>query len=211
MGRPARLQHEIERVREEILHAAARAFSQQGFDRVTIHDIAKEAGYTTPSLYAYFKGKQEIIDALGAALSDEFGRAYAADMPRELTFEQRLTFLFDRLADIAERWPEVPLLMLEAKRMGTARFKAHGHGSKKSMDVKLVEWLQRNATGPHDLGGHDPAEIAYLLRSLIVGTFLPNECGASQAVNPSTRDRFALTVQVCLHGLAGLKPRRGPP
>ena len=208
MGRPARLKHEIEHVREDILHAAGRAFSKQGFDSVTIHDIAKEAGYTTPSLYAYFKGKQEIIDALMVALTDEFQAAFAAEIPRGLSFQRKLAFLFERLAEISDRWPEVPLLMLEVRRFGTARFKPRGgRNAKQAMDAKLVDWLERNMTGPDDLGGRRPTEIAYIIRSLIIGSFLPNGVEASPS---SPRARFTLSARVCLYGLAGRGRARQP-
>jgi len=199
VGRPARLQHEIERVREDILHAAGRAFSRQGFDRVTIHDIAKEAGYTATSLYAYYKGKQEIIDALIAALKGSFKGAFAAEVPAGLSFGRRLGFLFERLAEEAERWPEGRLLMLELHRSGKQHSKHHP--AKPSMDQALVEWLKRNSTGPQDLAGRQPEEIAYVLRSLIVGALFGEAPG--QPSSTTLRDRFALALQVCLHGLTG--------
>lgn len=202
VGRPARPQHEVDRVREDILHAAGRAFSRQGFDHVTIHDIAKEAGYTATSLYAYFKGKQEIIDALIAAMKGAFKSAFAAEVPGGLGFGQRLEFLFDHLAEAAERWPEGRLLMLELHRSDRQHRKHHP--TKPAMDEALVEWLKRNSSGPQDLAGRQPEQIAYILRSLILGALFGD---ASGGLAGSLRDRFALSLHVCLHGLGGAAGR----
>jgi AcrR family transcriptional regulator len=210
MGRPTRPQHEIENVREDILHSAGRAFSRQGFDSVTIHDIAKEAGYTATSLYAYFKGKQEIIDALVAAVKHQFKSAFDAEVPPGLAFPQRLGFLFERFAELSERWPEARLIMLEYKRSDNARFQPQQRrAARQGMDASMVSWLKRNAAGPKELAGRRPEEIAHVIRSLVLGAFLAGDCGLAQESSP--RDRLALALQVCLYGLCGSVPPAPPP
>ncbi len=203
MARPVRCQHEIEHVREDILHAAGRAFSRRGFSRVTIHDIAREAGYTTPSLYAYFKGKQEIIDALYAIMTREFESALDAPIPPTLGFPRRLGSLFERFLDIAERWPEARPLLLALRRSGLAKLdRAQKCAAKRSIDAKFVHWLKENMTSSRDLGGRKPAEMAPIIRSLIFGAFLAE---GSEDARPSTpRNRFTLALQVCLYGITGL-------
>jgi len=198
MGRPARHQEEIESTREEILHAAGRAFARQGFDATTIQDIAKEAGYTAPSLYAYFKGKQGIIDALVATIRGQFEAAFDSEIPPGLTFGERLALLFERLAEVAERWPEARLLLLEFKRSGSAALKAHKRVAKHGMDTRLVDWLKENAASANDLGGRKPEDIAFVLHSLIIGSLLrPSREGSRP------RDRFTLALEIFLHGIGG--------
>lgn len=199
MGRRAWHQDEIESIRERILHAAGRAFARQGFDATTIHDVAKEAGYTAPSLYAYFKGKQEIIEALIAAIRGQFDTAFEAEIPAGLAFAERLGLLFGRLADVVERWPETRLLLIEFKRSGEAALRARRkRASKRNMDAKLTEWLKKNTTSPRDLGGREPEEIAFVLKSLLMGCVLP-----ASRKGTSRRDRFALALHVFLHGIGG--------
>ena len=62
----ARRELELARKREGILMAAARAFARGGYHVTTMQDIAREAGYTPPSLYAYFTGKEQIFGELAA-------------------------------------------------------------------------------------------------------------------------------------------------
>ena len=59
--------------RDEILAAAVRCFSRQGFQKTTIHDICAEASLSVGAIYSYFASKDAII----AALADAGRRATA--------------------------------------------------------------------------------------------------------------------------------------
>lgn len=47
-----------------LLQAAARLFKQQGFDRTTVRDLAKEVGIQSGSLFHHFKNKEQILKAV---------------------------------------------------------------------------------------------------------------------------------------------------
>lgn len=49
---------------EQILRAAAAVIIRQGYDKTTMSDIADEAGVSRGTVYLYFKGKEELFDAL---------------------------------------------------------------------------------------------------------------------------------------------------
>jgi AcrR family transcriptional regulator len=48
---------------EEILEAAAQAFSKSGYDGTSLAEIARAVGIKTPALYYHFKSKNEILYA----------------------------------------------------------------------------------------------------------------------------------------------------
>lgn len=50
--------------RRNILDAADKLFCKNGVDRTTMEQIATEAGYSKPTLYGYFKDKDEVYFAL---------------------------------------------------------------------------------------------------------------------------------------------------
>ena len=50
--------------KEQILQAALRVFSQSGFHKARMDDIAEESGLSKGALYLYFRGKDDIIEAL---------------------------------------------------------------------------------------------------------------------------------------------------
>ena len=53
-----------EATRKKILAKALELFSMQGYDSVSVGEIAKAVGIKAPSLYNHFPGKQAIFDAI---------------------------------------------------------------------------------------------------------------------------------------------------
>ncbi len=52
-----------ELIKTKIVQAAGRAFVEKGFKETTMDEIAENAGVSKPTLYAYFKNKQDILRA----------------------------------------------------------------------------------------------------------------------------------------------------
>ena len=50
--------------RLKILRAATAVIIRQGYDKTTMSDIAEEAGVSRGTVYLYFKGKEELFEAL---------------------------------------------------------------------------------------------------------------------------------------------------
>jgi AcrR family transcriptional regulator len=72
-------------MRERLLGAAASAFVRLGYEGTTVREILSEAKVAPATLYAYFGGKDEIIDALAeraiAASADSLGAVDALGAP----------------------------------------------------------------------------------------------------------------------------------
>ncbi|MFZ7126210.1 MAG: TetR/AcrR family transcriptional regulator [Desulfobacterales bacterium] len=64
MGIQERKQREKERRRQQIMVAAKRVFSEKGYEKSTMEDIAKEAELSPGTLYLYFKSKDELYASL---------------------------------------------------------------------------------------------------------------------------------------------------
>lgn len=47
--------------RKQIMDAAEKLFSQNGFEATTIEDISKSSGYSRRTIYAYYKSKEDIL------------------------------------------------------------------------------------------------------------------------------------------------------
>jgi AcrR family transcriptional regulator len=56
------------KARDRVLAAASRLFSKQGIDRVTIAEIAQSARVSTASVYAQFKSKAGLLEALAHSI-----------------------------------------------------------------------------------------------------------------------------------------------
>lgn len=138
------------RKREGILDAAARAFARGGYHATTMQDIAREAGYTPPSLYAYFDGKEQIFVELAAMLSCEFMAVFSEPMPPEAALPERLERLLTRLFATAERHRDAVMVFMVARLSGEALLgrgmeQQANHTADFSSVHLLTAWLRKNA------------------------------------------------------------------
>lgn len=80
--------------REQILKAAWECFSEKGYHETKIRDIAKLMQVSTGVIYNYFKGKDEILDAL-LSTSQEFKKSMFARMAEMESARSALGHLFE--------------------------------------------------------------------------------------------------------------------
>jgi AcrR family transcriptional regulator len=166
----ARRTLEVARKREGILEAAARAFARGGYHVTTMQDIAREAGYTPPSLYAYFKSKEQIFVELASLLQREFVAVFDEPMPAGLAFRERLELLLRRLFEKADRYRDAVTVFVVARLSGEALLSQgmtpeSNQGANFSSVDLLTNWLRKNAKRS-DLGDHRPEEMGLALAGL---------------------------------------------
>ena len=130
-----------ERAREEILLAAARAIAQTGFAGATMADIAREAGYTVPSLYAYFGSKDQIVEALAAMVSSEVLAAFEEGFPAGLTTGQRVELLLRRLFAMTDRRRDLLVVFYTLPVKGRSSANELGSGYE-VMRLRLARWFR---------------------------------------------------------------------
>lgn len=78
-----------------VIEAALAAFMRYGFKRVTMGDIAKEAGMSRPALYLVFPGKEQIFAAVVRHFTERALGEIKAGLPHQGSLEQQLRFVFD--------------------------------------------------------------------------------------------------------------------
>jgi AcrR family transcriptional regulator len=64
MGIAERRSRERTELRQEILDAARRIFVDEGFDALTMRKLAEAIEYSPTTIYAYFKDKSELVQAI---------------------------------------------------------------------------------------------------------------------------------------------------
>ena len=60
-----------EKHRDQVIDAATAAFMRYGFRRVTMGDLAKEAGISRPTLYSVFASKEEVFNAVATRMIEQ--------------------------------------------------------------------------------------------------------------------------------------------
>src|SRR5580658_5671956 len=84
--------------RDAILGAAWELVSQEGLAGLSLRDLARSAGITPPTVYAYFDSKNAIYDAMFGQAATQFAERmdepYHDASPREL-LEEAVRRFFD--------------------------------------------------------------------------------------------------------------------
>jgi AcrR family transcriptional regulator len=74
--------------RDAILEAAWALIGEEGLAGLSLRDLARRAGITTPTVYAYFSSKNAIYDAMfgdaAAQFADRMAQPHDSDDPREV-------------------------------------------------------------------------------------------------------------------------------
>jgi AcrR family transcriptional regulator len=101
MGIQERKEREKERRRQQIIVAAKRVFSEKGFNKATMEDIAQEAELSPGTLYLYFKNKEELYASLSLRILQYLLiRVEHVDREPVDNPEQKLVALMDAMHDV---------------------------------------------------------------------------------------------------------------
>ena len=85
----------IDEKTQRILQSAFKVFAAYGFKRVTMADIAKEAGMSRPALYLGFKEKEAIFRAMVESFNQETISEIRKGILDLDTLEKQLEFIFE--------------------------------------------------------------------------------------------------------------------
>ncbi len=204
MPRSKRKEREIRRVKEDILDAAARVFARVGYDGATMQEIAREAGYSAPSLYAYFEGKEAILIGLSVGFLRDVLSVFELQLPKGLTLEQSMELLMQRLLELCDRRQAAlivffnfmtlrePIPLREGQEPGTSL------GGSIVID-RAAQWLSEN-TGEGELGNHTPEDAAHLMFGIVYVFFVRWLRTGSEG---KLTDLLPLVIDLFLNGVKG--------
>ncbi|MFH0900312.1 MAG: TetR/AcrR family transcriptional regulator, partial [Pseudomonadota bacterium] len=185
---------EVARTREDILRAAARAFTSSEAGVVTMRDIAREAGFTAASLYTYFRSKEEIMQGFVKLVSDEYEQPLDEPMPGGFTFAQRLELLLRRQFELVEKRRE----MLQSIFSFSQLLPHQAACDLLEARVRLLSrWIRRNAR-PSDLGG---CRVDYAARLLVGASIAFMHGWLSSAARRRLVDHAKTIVDFFFHGV----------
>lgn len=122
MGIQERKEREKERRRQQIIVAAKRVFSEKGFNKATMEDIAKEAELSPGTLYLYFKNKEELYASLSLRILQYLHiRVTHADREAGLSPDQKLKKLMEAMYDVYDFDPLTIINMFHLQSSDTLK------------------------------------------------------------------------------------------
>lgn len=122
MGIQERKERERERRRQQIIVAAKRVFSERGFSKATMEDIAKEAELSPGTLYLYFKNKDELYASLSLRILQYLIiRLEHVNTNTDLDPEEKLNAMNDAMFDVYEFDPLIIINMFHLQSSETLK------------------------------------------------------------------------------------------
>jgi AcrR family transcriptional regulator len=182
---------------QKVLEAAQTVFQRHGFRRVTMQDVANEAGISRPALYLIYPNKEEIFKAAALRMSAQILAELRTSLPTLPTVQAQLAHAF-------ELWSvntfEMMLNSPDARDIiecsqGFARETIHRISSQfEELLVKILEPLVPPATKP-------PLPLVQIAHLLVVSTH-----GFKEAATTAAELRDLIAGQLTLT-LAALQPQ----
>lgn len=151
--------------RARILDAARSCFRRRGAQRTTMEDVAKASGTARQTLYRFFSGREELVEAAIVARIAELAEILKEDMDRHTSFpdalvemsvatveiartDEELHRLFAAAGEIhlhqvlAGPYPPIAQLVLEFWRPWFERARRDGEMRADVSDADVVEWIR---------------------------------------------------------------------
>ena len=122
MGIQERKEREKERRRQQIIVAAKRVFSEKGFNKATMEDIAKEAELSPGTLYLYFKNKEELYASLSLRIL-QYLHIRVTHVKEETTLSpnQKVSALMEAMYDVYDFDPLIIINMFHLQSSETLK------------------------------------------------------------------------------------------
>lgn len=172
--------------RQQILRAMFNCLAEKGYARVTMRDIAKEAGISVGTLYLYFDDKNEII----AALQQQSDDRVDADLrkPADQTPAQELHSTIDYLLMEMEEPDIGPTLRVDLQIWAESvhhdslgALARQVLGDKTQIFAKLIRAAQAEGDLPAEL---DPEPLARVLIAIVSGMELQKALEPNLEIKP---------------------------
>lgn len=117
-----------ERTRQGLIDAALRLFARKEVGEVALLEVASEAEVASGTIYNYFRTRDEVVEAVGIALADEFSEAIAVLSVAVNSGASRLAIgvrMFIRRAETDPQWASAVIRVVHFDQ--AIRSKIAGH------------------------------------------------------------------------------------
>lgn len=193
------------KMEEAIIEAAGTLFDNQGYNPTSLQDIADALGLARPSLYHYFKNKEEILLAGINQITARRNEFVDAARAEESSPVERLTTLVDSFTMfITENPVWVRVLVREEPAVSPKALKTEFESRMALVDL-LVETIKAGVD-EGTLRNFDEYVVTYMIISTITGI-----SGRYTAPIPDQKALASATADIMVQGLLDKTRRAGTP
>ena len=157
-----------EQRRTTIVEEAIRAFGRAGYQGASLDQIAQAVGIRKQTLLYYFPTKDDLLEACLAAAGQRVAEeiAHALEGPAEPG--ERAERVIRSVYALAEEWPEFPMFIREAGRLGPNAFERFA-GALDPLRERAIEFLQTGMDAGQ-IRKQDPALLLFTLYTAVIGS-----------------------------------------
>ena len=198
MGIQERKQRERERRRQQIIVAAKRVFSQKGYSKSTMEDIAREAELSPGTLYLYFKNKDELYASLSLRILQYLNiRLEDVKKEKDIQPQQKIAAIKEALVDVYQFDPMILINMFHLQSSETLKNLSSpllGNITELSSNsLTILAEIFKDDSGQKVFGNQDPSVIADIVWSMFTGVVLWEE---SKRMIDNEKDFLKQTLDV---------------
>ena len=183
-------QPEVRDTRARIQAIALELFTEQGYEKTSLREIAERLGVTKAALYYHFKSKEEIVDSFSADHIEMIEKLMVWGRAQPPTVAARREFL-RRYAEGIYNGPFAQVMHFFEQNKATMRDRPSGHRFKDKMSEMIPVLCDEGATPTERL------RASMSIFTLHAGLFVIRD----DRLTPDERLATALTVAYDLIGL----------
>jgi len=157
-----------ERRKTTIVEEAIRQFGREGYAGASLESIAQAVGVRKQTLLYYFKTKDDLLETCLAAAGQRVAEEIASALEGPATLEERAERVIHAVYALAEEWPEFPMFIREAGRLGPTAFERFG-SALEPLRLKAIASLQAGMDA-RQIRTQDPALLLFTLYTAVIGS-----------------------------------------
>jgi TetR/AcrR family transcriptional regulator len=154
--------------RTTIVEEAIRQFGREGYRGASLDSIANAVGVRKQTLLYYFPTKDALLQACLTAAGERLAHEIAKALADKESYWDRAEAVIHAVFRLAGDWPEFPMFVREAARLGPEAFDRFA-GVLDPIRQRAIDFLQAGM----DLGEirkQDPAMLLFTLYTAVVGS-----------------------------------------
>jgi TetR/AcrR family transcriptional regulator len=157
-----------EKRKTTLVEEAIRQFGREGYNGASLDQIATAVGVRKQTLLYYFPTKEALLEACLTAAGQRLALEISQALEGKETYWDRAEAVIHAVFSLAEEWPEFPMFVREAGRLGPLAFEQFA-GVIEPLRYRAIEFLQAGMDNG-DIRKQDPAMLLFTLYTGVVGS-----------------------------------------
>jgi TetR/AcrR family transcriptional regulator len=174
--------------RRDLIEEAIRAFGREGYSGASLERIASAVGIRKQTLLYYFPTKDALLEACLEAAGQRVAAEIVLALEGKQTYWDRAEAVIHAVFALAEDWPEFPMFIREAGRLGAEGFERFASVID-PLRKRAVDFLQSGMEAG-EIREQDPALLLFMLYTAVVGSL--TEASVLNAVVGKDKSRASL-------------------